>query len=76
MQPHHKLPPEPAKAELVRRGIRQRDAAQLIGVSPTLLSAALNCRTVPPPRVRAGLAELLTLPVEQLFHASTLARCP
>lgn len=71
----HSLP-EPAKSILVARGISQREAADAIGCSHTLLNAVVNSRTVPPPRVRDGLRELLDLPVSELFHPETLARLP
>lgn len=72
----HRGSPEPVKSLLVARRISQREAADAIGCSHTLLNAVVNARTVPPPRVRDGLRELLDLPVSELFHPETLARLP
>lgn len=64
----------PAKAVLVLRGITIRSAAAAIGVSELTLGRQLNRWERPTPRVRAGLAALLSLPESELFDEVTWDR--
>jgi predicted transcriptional regulator len=57
-----------AKAELVRRGIRQKAVAEQLGTSQKFVSAVLCGRKAAPERFRRLVAELVGLPPEELFR--------
>lgn len=60
--------PQPAKAVITMRRLRQSDLARQLGVSATFLGLVLNGRVAPSPRIRTGLSLLLELPEEALFR--------
>lgn len=62
------VPHSYAKAELVRRGIRQKAVAQRLGTSQAFVSNVLAGRTPPPERFRLLVSELVGLPAEELFR--------
>lgn len=65
---------QPVAEILKRRGIKRGDAAQQIGVKHSIFNNTLAGHQTPSERMKEGLAELLNLPVEELFTAEPLAR--
>lgn len=57
-----------AKAELVRRGFRQKTVAERYGTSQAFVSEVLCGRKQPPERFRRLVSELVGLPPEELFR--------
>jgi transcriptional regulator with XRE-family HTH domain len=57
-----------AKAELIRRGIRQKAVAERYGCSHVFVSEVLSGRRTAPERFRRLVAELVGLPPEELFR--------
>jgi transcriptional regulator with XRE-family HTH domain len=62
------VPQSYAKAELVRRGIRQKDVAERLGLSRPFVSQVLAGHRAPPERFRLLVSELVGLPAEELFR--------
>jgi DNA-binding XRE family transcriptional regulator len=67
------LHPQPAKVELVRRGLRQNAVADAIGVPRPTLNQVLNRRLAASQRIKNRLAEYLDLPIEDLFDCPEVA---
>jgi hypothetical protein len=59
--------PQPAKVELVRRGLKQNHTAAAIGIGDSLLGDVLNRRRASWPALRAKLSEYLGIPEGELF---------
>jgi transcriptional regulator with XRE-family HTH domain len=60
--------PQPAKAILVDRGLRQNQVAPAVGVQPVTLCQVLNRERKAWPALRARLADYLDVPEDQLFN--------
>ena len=59
--------PQPIKALLVLRGIRQDELAQAVDVSGTWLGRCVNGYSMPSEDLRGRLAEYLGVPATDLF---------
>lgn len=59
--------PHPAKAEIVARGLTQKQVAQEVGINANLFTQVLNRRRSSWPALRARLADYLDLPEDDLF---------
>ena len=61
------------KAEIVKRGLRQRDVASQVGIDPTALNVILNGHRPPPEGFEARLLSVLDL-LERAEQAACEAR--
>lgn len=55
------------KMALMRRGVRQYDAARVLGITDTRMSRIICGRLEPTDDEKKRLAQLLQTPVEELF---------
>ncbi len=63
----------PLKLAIVASGKTQREVAAAAGTDEYRLSRIVNGREVPPPDLRSALADVVGVPVSQLWPAQDLA---